>query len=523
MIVLTVLSLNGTASAIAPVQFDELGGSIGRADSNQLVLPDQDRTISRLHAQLVFRNGGYALIDLGANAVLHNGQPIGHGREVAIQAGDAIEIGGYKIAVSLASPIAREHDPFAGFESDMAAASGSYPRTIPPPALRPASPAAAPAAKAPAPYTPAPAAGIPDDWDPFAADQPPAFAAGHSSATPFSTPFAAPLPVVAPAALAMPGGEPSLDDLFGLGAPVTPAPAPAASGHDHVPEMNVPWTGVFAVPKPQPAPVGLTALPLDEPLDLGLDLALEVAEPVTQAPAPADRAAFTPAATPAATPTALTAAAAARPAPPPELPADAQALVGAFLDGLGVDDLRLRPLTPEAMRELGQVLRAYTHGTMDLLVARGALKKEVRADVTMMAAQANNVLKFSPTVEFALQHLLATRRSGFMGSLDSVEDAFEDLKSHQLGVMAGMHAALQGVLKRFDPAEIEKKVGSQSGLFGLVSSGRKAKLWELFQEMYGQSASQAREEFDDLFGKAFAREYDRFVAELSSKAAPKKP
>jgi type VI secretion system FHA domain protein len=169
------------------------------------------------------------------------------------------------------------------------------------------------------------------------------------------------------------------------------------------------------------------------------------------------------------------------------------------------------------MHELGQILREYTRGTIDLLIARGALKKEVRADVTMMASNANNVLKFSPTVEFALQHLLGTPTPGFMGSLASLEDAFEDLKSHQLGVMAGMHAALQGVLKRFDPVEIERKVGTQGGLFNLVPSSRKAKLWELFQEMYGQSASQAREEFDELFGKAFAREYDRFISELQSK------
>jgi predicted component of type VI protein secretion system len=89
-------------------------------------------------------------------------------------------------------------------------------------------------------------------------------------------------------------------------------------------------------------------------------------------------------------------------------------------------------------------------------------------------------------------------------------------------MMAGMHAALQGVLKRFNPVEIEKKVGHQSGLFGLGSSGKKARLWELFQEMYGQSASQAKDDFDDLFGKAFAREYDRFVAELSVKGGDKK-
>ncbi len=453
MIVLTVISHNGLPSNIAAVQIDELGGTIGRADNNQLVLPDQDRTISRLHAQVVYRSGHYAVLDLGANAVLHNGQPIGHGREAPIQPGDELEIGGYKISVASGNAaVAKVDDPFAGFESAIAA----------PPQKSP------PVARAPVPAPPKPipqsslSGGIPDDWDPFMADRPsqpinPTSFAPGSPAAPPSVQF----------------GEPSLDDLFGLGGGAAPSAAiPPATRDDHASEMNVPWTGVFAKPKPvAPAP----ALPIEDS-----DLLLN------------------------------------RP-PKAELPGDAQALIDAFLQGLGVDGLRLRPVTVESMHELGQVLREYTRGTIELLIARGALKKEVRADVTMMASQANNVLKFSPTVEFALQHLLGTPTPGFMGSLESLEDAFEDLKSHQLGVMAGMHAALQGVLKRFDPVEIERKVGNQGGLFNLVPSSRKAKLWELFQEMYGQSASQAREEFDELFGKAFAREYDRFISELHPK------
>jgi type VI secretion system FHA domain protein len=435
------------------VQLDELGGSIGRADSNQLVLPDQDRTISRLHAQVVYRSGHYAVLDLGANAVLHNGQPIGHGREAPIRPGDELEIGGYKIAVASANAaVAKVDDPFAGFESAIAA-----PAQKSPPLPR------APVAVAPKPIPQSSlSGGIPDDWDPFMADRPsqpivPTSFAPSSPAAPPSVQF----------------GEPSLDDLFGLGGSAAPsAPIPPATRDDHASEMNVPWTEVFAKPKPAaPAP----ALPKEESAQV-LNLQPKV-----------------------------------------ELAGDAQALIDAFLQGLGVDGLRLRPVTAESMHELGQILREYTRGTIELLIARGALKKEVRADVTMMASQANNVLKFSPTVAFALQHLLGTPTPGFMGSLESLEDAFEDLKSHQLGVMAGMHAALQGVLKRFDPAEIEKKVGNQGGLFNLVPSSRKAKLWELFQEMYGQSASQAREEFDELFGKAFAREYDRFISELHSK------
>jgi type VI secretion system FHA domain protein len=472
MIVLTVTSHNGLPSNIPPVSIDELGGTIGRADNNQLVLPDQDRTISRLHAQVVYRSGHYAVIDLGANAVLHNGQPIGHGREAPIQPGDELEIGGYKIAVASAhAAVAKVDDPFAGFEGDIAALPQK----------------SAPVARAPAAAPPKPvmqsslSGGIPDDWDPFMGDRP--------SQPVNPTSYAPNIPVSAPP---MQMGESSLDELFGLGASAAPAAAiPPAARDDHASEMNVPWTEVFAKPKPvAPAPV----LPMDES-----DLLLNLPPPpptTPRAPAPSP---------------------AMNLQPKVELPADAQALMDAFMQGLGVDGLRLRPVTAESMHELGQILREYTRGTIDLLIARGAIKKEVRADVTMMASNANNVLKFSPTVEFALQQLLGTPTPGFMGSLHSLEDAFEDLKSHQLGVMAGMHAALQGVLKRFDPVEIEKKVGNQGGLFNLMPSSKKAKLWELFQEMYGQSASQAREEFDELFGKAFAREYDRFISELHSK------
>ena len=39
MIVLTVLSYNGEPSEGQSASFDEIGGSIGRADNNQLVLP----------------------------------------------------------------------------------------------------------------------------------------------------------------------------------------------------------------------------------------------------------------------------------------------------------------------------------------------------------------------------------------------------------------------------------------------------------------------------------------------------
>src|SRR3954451_583812 len=114
MIVLTVLSYNGAPADGLSAGFDELGGTIGRADNNQLVLPDPERTISRIHARVVFRTTGYTIVDNGSNPISVNGTPLGTGREHPLKAGDQIQIGGYVLQASEGGgPGAAADDPFA--------------------------------------------------------------------------------------------------------------------------------------------------------------------------------------------------------------------------------------------------------------------------------------------------------------------------------------------------------------------------------------------------------------------------
>ena len=102
----------------------------------------------------------------------------------------------------------------------------------------------------------------------------------------------------------------------------------------------------------------------------------------------------------------------------PPTPADQAALIAALIaalrEGLGMPTLPVQTLTPEFMKLLGQLVHEATKGTVELLVARAALKREVRAEVTMIVAKENNPLKFSPSVEVALGHLLSPPARGFM-------------------------------------------------------------------------------------------------------------
>ncbi|MDE1929825.1 MAG: FHA domain-containing protein, partial [Burkholderiales bacterium] len=120
MIVLTVLSYNGKPTQGPSAQFDEIGGTIGRADANQLVLPDPERTISRVHARIVFRAGGYAVVDNGSNPIAVNGMTIGAGREHPLVPGDEIQIGAYLLGVRGGAPAVPATEAFEALFADAA-------------------------------------------------------------------------------------------------------------------------------------------------------------------------------------------------------------------------------------------------------------------------------------------------------------------------------------------------------------------------------------------------------------------
>jgi FHA domain-containing protein len=174
------------------------------------------------------------------------------------------------------------------------------------------------------------------------------------------------------------------------------------------------------------------------------------------------------------------------------------------------------------MNLIGKLMHESLRGTLDLLLARALTKREVRADSTMIVARENNPLKFSPTVEVAFNNLLAPHGQGFMEPADAMRDAYNDLRSHQFGFMAGMRAALEGVLARFDPAHLETRLTHRSVLGSLVPSSRRAKLWELYEQLFRDISKEAQDDFQTLFGKEFLRAYQAQIDKLDQEDAATK-
>lgn len=286
-----------------------------------------------------------------------------------------------------------------------------------------------------------------------------------------------PVPVPVPAAVARPAPP-----AVAAPAPAAVAPAPVREG----PEVSSLFGSLFAPTGPNPnakpplAPEG-EALP-----------------PASPAPA---------------------AAQALLPTVGAESAADREALWAAFCAGTGVRMDLPGGLTPEMMNIIGQILVNALSGTLRLMAVRANVKQEMRAHMTVIQARANNPLKFSPDARAGLEQLLKPPMRGFLPGPAAMTDAMHDLVGHSIGTVAGMRAALDGVLGRFEPAALEAKLSGKSLLDAVLPMNRKARLWELYLQHFESIRNEAQDDFHTLFGKAFLAAYEQQLDRLHEESS----
>lgn len=206
-----------------------------------------------------------------------------------------------------------------------------------------------------------------------------------------------------------------------------------------------------------------------------------------------------------------------RTAPPPSdlraSPAASEAdLLAAFLRGAGLNTITLQH--PEKLFErLGAATRATVRGLRQTLMARASIKDEFRIAQTVIRATGNNPLKFSLDDDDALATLLGTGRGGSMPPEEAVAEAFADLRLHELATVSAMQAAVRVLLEQFSPEAIERKSAGTSAL--PIPAQKKARAWDTFVSHHKTVTQALADDFDSVFGKAFARAYEQAIEELT--------
>jgi len=190
-------------------------------------------------------------------------------------------------------------------------------------------------------------------------------------------------------------------------------------------------------------------------------------------------------------------------------------LFAALYSGLGLPTPAPAEQSAQALNHIGGLLRHSIEGALSLLATRSIAKRELGATMTLPQPSENNPLKFAPDLDTALAHLLRPTPRGFMPPLAAVADAFDDLRAHEVAVLAGMRAVLVDVLSRFDPASLGSELAPNSAWGSLLPGGREAKLWAQFRERYAELARDVEGDYDTLFGRAFREAYETQLAELA--------
>lgn len=443
------------------VVFHPPGGTIGRATDNHLVLRDDTRQISRLQALLQVGDDACLLKNLSSVSTIEvNREPVGYAQERPLNTGDIIRIGPYVLR-------AERDDGHDAPVVDMPTASSAS--TEP----RGKSGTAAHA------HVDAKTTGnrlwglLQDRLAPrgTAAD------AGTRSGAATRRETAQPVSRPAPAVPSVPSqrdlNQLSTDplDLFVQSSPdigTSGAASPSERGNadrgassptqaDHAPE----WTQHVRV---QPAATHAEPRPADEP-----------APQANHVPTPDE-------------------------------------LLNAFFEGAGLDTAaESHQWSAEQLYIAGQLLALFANGTVELLSSRSILKREVKAHMTMLLDRENNPLKLLPDGGAVLRQMFGLPLPGFMSPQSAVSDAFQDLHAHQIGMVAGMRAALMDLLTRFSPQRLRERDDAMRWYEKRVPALYKARMWDRYAATHRDTVFAIEDDFASVFGKAFLAAYDAEV------------
>jgi len=435
--------------------FGVTGGRIGRASDNDWILPDPERYVSSHHAKVAFQGGQWLLEDLSTNGVFVNDSdtPLSVSGPRKLKDGDRLRFGDYDVLVSI--------DERNDFPPD---ASGQMPKPVVPRQTAPKS----------RPSTP-----------------PPGRKPRHGGAH-VGKDLGEELDITGLFLKRTDDGEDVLAEFDDQPAipPSTLKPTTSSTGSSgllsELVEEDDPEHEITVTEDKPPEDWHMTTRRLQK------------RDPVPQL----SPVAAVPSA-PRAEPTIRRSA---------ETLAEIQSGFDAFCRGAGVETASLPPDAQAKLLTLaGQMLRETV---LDLM---GALKQRSDQRTRMHASDppTANPLKNSNGVEEALRKLL-NANSRQLGSVESLREAFGDLRNHQMALDAAGQMALDDLLHRLDPTELQERFDRGLKRNPAAGGANKIKYWELYSEFYPLVNQRDAKGLPAVFAEEFARAYAEKLTELDS-------
>ena len=193
-----------------------------------------------------------------------------------------------------------------------------------------------------------------------------------------------------------------------------------------------------------------------------------------------------------------------------------------LVEATGLDPSRLPAGSErEVLVAYGHIMRATVEGVLAVLRTRTLIKGQFRLTQTTIQPSENNPLKFAPGVQDALENMFYRESGEFMPPLEAVENAFGDIRAHQVAMVVAMKAAFRDLLERLEPDILEEKFDrglKRAG--GILGGSNKSKYWDLYCDLFQVIAGHTDENFANVVGPKFAEAYDKEVYRLTGRGLP---
>ncbi len=495
--------------------FNEQGGTFGRATTNSWQLPDPDKFLSSCHCEIIWAVDGYYLVDRSTNGTFLNGspEPIGRGVKSRLNNGDVFEIGDYRFSVSMpdAAPVGSPFDNDGDLFSSPMPSAGIYDNPFDHQSGADNSPI------------------FEQPLDPLAmwdkANKPPEPRTGFIGAG-----FIGEMSPVA---------STSIDDIFGTASPRIEQDFaqvdlsqnmdqamvwPDAARENLIPED---WEDDFSdlgakpfddhladIPPHIPVPPVMPVKPVvnvavPKPRGDRQPLAERIAS-IEAAPVIPDSPVTIPPVTPVVAPVQKVEV-----APVVNQPAAARPDY-ALIEAMGLDATRLSDKdVAEITTMTGQLMREIVEGMMGVLRSRTSIKNEFRMNVTTIQPVENNPLKFSVSVDDALENMFVKKSNAYKKPVEAFKEGFQEIAEHQIAMIGGIRQGFECMMERFNPEGLEKNFNKQ-GRGGVIPGMQKAKYWSSYTEYYSGFVDNIETSFQHLFGSDFVSAYEDQLRRLAA-------
>lgn len=186
----------------------------------------------------------------------------------------------------------------------------------------------------------------------------------------------------------------------------------------------------------------------------------------------------------------------------------------AFIRAMGLDPADFTKVsTQELMESAGLRFRLMVEGLAHLLRNRAQEKQNARVAQTIISHSDVNPLKFLANVDDMLAALLRGKSPGYLAPETAISAAYRDLAEHNIRSWNGVQAALRRMIDRFDPRALEAELKEKSAIETLLAGGKRAKLWQLYEERYQAIARSAEDKFLGDVGSDFRDAYEQAKGE----------